>query len=156
LRQLKQRIELRSQLLPLDLEETRGYILRRLQLSGADSQANVLFPYETIAVVYRISRGIPRLINTICENALVSAYAEQLQSVPPEIIQEVASDFRLNVVAKPRAEEASGKDRKDETELWHAVKTLVELHNQLQSVKQSQEQASLQAFSEMRKHEPIV
>ncbi len=156
LRQLKQRIELRAQLLPLDLEETRGYILRRLQLSGAESQANVLFPYETIAVVYRISRGIPRLINTICENALVSAYAEQLQSVPPEIIQEVASDFRLNVVAKPRAEEASGKDRKDETELWHAVKTLVELHNQLQSVRPSQEQVPLQAFSGIRKHEPIV
>src|SRR5437879_5256156 len=87
LRQLKQRIELRAQLLPPDLEDTRGYILRRLQLSGSESQANVLFPYETIAVVYRISRGIRRLINTICENALISAYAQQLQSVPPDIIQ---------------------------------------------------------------------
>ncbi|PYV73907.1 MAG: hypothetical protein DMG96_21850 [Acidobacteria bacterium] len=156
LRQLKQRIALRSQLLPLDLEETRGYILRRLQLSGADSHGNALFPNETIAAVHRISRGIPRLINTICENALISAYARQLQSVPPEIINEVANDFRLNVGTKSRAEETSGKDGKDGKELWHAVKTLVELHNQLQSVKQSQEQASLQAFSEMRKHEPIV
>ena len=153
LRQLKQRIALRSQLLPLDLEETRGYILRRLQLSGADSHGNALFPNDTIAAVHRISRGIPRLINTICENALISAYARQLQSVPAEIINEVANDFRLNVGAKSRAEETSGKDGK---ELWHAVKTLVELHNQLQSVRQNQEQAPLQAFSEMRKHEPIV
>ena len=80
----------------------------------------------------------------------------ELQSVPPEIINEVASDFRLNVGAKSRAEETSGKDGKDGKELWHAVKTLVELHNQLQSVRQSQEQASLQDFSEVRKHEPIV
>ncbi len=156
LRQLKQRIALRSQLLPLDLEETRGYILRRLQLSGADSHGNALFPNETIAAVHRISRGIPRLINTICENALISAYARQLQSVPPEIIHEVANDFRLNIGAKSRAEETSRKDGKDGKELWHAVKTLVELHNQLQSVRPSQEQASLQAFSEVRKHEPIV
>src|SRR2546422_10020952 len=122
-------------------------------LSGADSHGNALFPNDTSAAVHRISRGIPRLINTICENALISAYARQLQSVPAEIINEVANDFRLNVGAKSRAEETSGKDGK---ELWHAVKTLVELHNQLQSVRQSQEQAPLQAFSEMRKHEPIV
>src|SRR5207248_10742775 len=126
-----QRSALRAQLQALDIEEKRSYNLRRLQLSGADSNGNILFPPETIAAVYRISRGIPRLINTICENALISTYARQLQSVPPEIINEVASDFRLNVGAKSRAEETSGKDGKDGKELWHAVKTLVELHNQL-------------------------
>src|SRR5439155_21131517 len=66
LRQLKQRIALRSQLLPLDLEETRGYIVRRLQLAGADSHANAMFPSETIAEVYLHSRGIPRVTNTLC------------------------------------------------------------------------------------------
>src|SRR5882724_6303734 len=70
LRQLKQRIALRAQLLPLDLEETRGYIQRRLQLAGANSHA-VLFPDDTVAKVYQHAHGIPRVINTVCENALI-------------------------------------------------------------------------------------
>ena len=73
LRQLKQRIALRSQLGPLDLEETTGYIQRRLQLAGVNSHAGTLFPTETIVKVHRHSRGIPRLINTVCENALITA-----------------------------------------------------------------------------------
>src|SRR5271157_5646935 len=64
LRQLKQRIALRSHLAALDLEETTGYIERRLQLAGS-SDPGLLFPIETIAAVHRHSRGIPRLINTI-------------------------------------------------------------------------------------------
>src|SRR5207249_10814147 len=70
LRQLKQRIALRSQLSPLDLEETRGYIQRRLHIAGAKSAA-VLFSDETVAKIYHHSHGIPRVINTVCENALI-------------------------------------------------------------------------------------
>ena len=152
LRQLKQRIALRSQLLPLNLEETRGYIARRLQLAGADSSANALFPNETIAEVYRHSRGIPRLINTICENALISAYARQLHGVPAEIINEVARDFRLNV-SSTRVDEANERNGK---ELWEAVKTLRELHNQLLGVAPSQQQASMKDFREVTKPQRIV
>ena len=83
LRQLKQRIAVRSQLEPLDLQETTNYIQRRLQLAGANSSTGDLFPEETIAEVYRHSRGIPRVINTLCENALIGAYARQLRRVPP-------------------------------------------------------------------------
>ena len=53
--------------------------------------------------VYRHSRGFPRLINTICENALIIAYARQMQSVTPEIIEDVAKEFRLDVVHSPEA-----------------------------------------------------
>ncbi len=106
LRQLKQRIALRSHLEPLDLEETRGYIERRLQIAGATSNAAILFPAPTVAAVYRHSRGFPRLINTICENALVTAYAKQMRSVTPEIIHGIADDFRLDVV-QPSATESS-------------------------------------------------
>src|SRR5438132_9104805 len=101
LRQLKQRIALRSQLLPLSLEETRGYIQRRLHIAGAKSPA-VLFPDDTVATIHHHSRGIPRVINTVCENALIGAYARQLRTVPPNVIEEVAADFRLNVVHTPR------------------------------------------------------
>src|SRR5437667_662053 len=81
LRQLKQRIALRSHLEPLDNEQTRGYIQRRLQLAGTNSHAAVIFPTETMARVYSHSRGIPRLINTVCENALITAYARQARCV---------------------------------------------------------------------------
>lgn len=102
LRQLKQRIALRARLDPLDLEETRGYIERRLQIAAAGSQVSTLFPEQSIKAVYRHSRGFPRLINTICENALVIAYARQIHSVSPDIIEDVATEFRLEVVRVPQ------------------------------------------------------
>jgi general secretion pathway protein A len=105
LRQLKQRIAVRSQLEPLDLQETTNYIQRRLQLAGANSSTGDLFPEETIAEVYRHSRGIPRVINTLCENALIGAYARQLRRVPPDIIDEVTADFRLNPADSRRVEQ---------------------------------------------------
>jgi general secretion pathway protein A len=97
LRQLKQRIALRARLDPLDGDETRGYIERRLQIAGWNPEANPLFPEQTIAAVYRHSRGFPRLINTICENALIAAYARQKPTVTPDIIENVAKEFRLNM-----------------------------------------------------------
>ena len=101
LRQLKQRIALRCQLEPLQEEEAKSYILRRLQRAGANSNATTMFPGETIASVYRYSKGIPRLINTVCENALIISYAGKAESVRPEVIDEVAKDLRLNVLSRP-------------------------------------------------------
>jgi general secretion pathway protein A len=100
LRQLKQRIALRCQLEPLQEDETQGYILQRLQRAGANSHATTMFPKETIASVYRYSKGIPRLINTVCENALIAAYAAEAQAVRPEVVDEVAKDLRLNVLSR--------------------------------------------------------
>jgi general secretion pathway protein A len=96
LRQLKQRIALRSHLSALDLSETKGYIERRLQLAGSPTPS-LLFPPETVAAIHQYSRGIPRLINTICENALIAAYARQASAVTPEMIDAIAKDFRLGV-----------------------------------------------------------
>jgi general secretion pathway protein A len=101
LRQLKQRIGLRCHLGPLELEEARGYIHRRLELAGACSHSGDIFPDETIGLVYKFSRGIPRLINTICENALVSGYGKQLKQITPEIIRQVAWNFRVDVITPP-------------------------------------------------------
>jgi general secretion pathway protein A len=97
LRQLKQRIALRARLAPLDADETREYIQKRIEIAGADLQGDPIFPPETAAEVYRHSQGLPRLINTICENALIGAYAQGAHSVTPEIINDVAREFRLNV-----------------------------------------------------------
>ena len=96
LRQLKQRIGLRCKLEPLDFEEVPHYIHKRLERAGAAERSQTIFPAETIGAVCRYSKGIPRLINTVCENALLTAYAMHSPAVTPEIVQEVARDFRLD------------------------------------------------------------
>lgn len=98
LRQLKQRIAVRAQLRPLSLDETREYIKRRLQIAGADPEsAATLFVPEVIAAVHRFSHGLPRVVNTICENALIATYARQLPVVVPTLIEEVAKQFRFDL-----------------------------------------------------------
>ena len=97
LRQIKQRVAVRTQLCALDSEETYRYIQRRLEISGEDANASPIFSMEAIATVHSYSRGFPRLINTICENALIAAYAKRLPSVTPEIVESVAKEFRLDI-----------------------------------------------------------
>jgi general secretion pathway protein A len=153
LRQLKQRIALRSQLLPLNLDETSGYIQRRLQLAGANSDS-AIFPPETIVRVHRHSRGIPRLINTVCENALITGYARQARSVTPDIIEDIASDFRLGVVHQPKVETASAND--EEGDARRAAKTLLLLHDYLQKLQSSQGEPRAAAATGASKHEPYI
>jgi TonB family protein len=105
LRSLKQRIAVRCHLEPLRGEEIRRYIERRLELSGADPQAAAIFPAETARAIESYSSGIPRLINSICDQALTVACARQLRVVPVEIIDEVASRFRLAPTAASRQTE---------------------------------------------------
>lgn len=95
LRQLKQRIALRYQLLPLTWEETQGYIAWRLKLAGANSDGPH-FPGATLEAVFHYSSGYPRLINTICENALISAYAAGARTIGVELVEEAARDLRLS------------------------------------------------------------
>ncbi len=138
LRQLKQRVAMRCQLEPLQHEETRSYILRRLQRAGANSHAVIMFPDETITSIYRYSRGIPRLINTICENVLICAYAEKANSVRPELVDEVAKDLRLNVLSHPPATPSAQRD---------IAKSLVDLVEALERIargNQAQETPSQQ------------
>ena len=151
LRQLKQRIALRAALGPLDAEETREYIQRRLQIAGADPNRNPIFPAETIAAIFRHSRGLPRLINSISENALIAAYARQVPTVSPEIIENVAREFRLDVVRT-----AAGNGSNDsEMSVQRTAKLLLDLAATLRKpVNGSDPGASVGA--EARKHEPYI
>ena len=153
LRQLKQRIALRSQLEPLDLEETKGYIQRRLQLAGANAHAGTLFPPDAMTAVFRHCRGIPRLINTVCENALITAYANQVRSITPQIVEDVAADFRLGVSYPPRAQVVT---KAGSHELAQAVTTLLQLHDYLQGMRTKEEELPAGATSGAHKHEPFV
>jgi type II secretory pathway predicted ATPase ExeA len=95
LRQLKQRIALRCRLDPLDLRETAAYIAKRIRLAGGDSLR--AFTREAVSAIYTGSGGVPRLINVICDNALVSGMAAGEQPVGQETIREVCADFDLPV-----------------------------------------------------------
>jgi general secretion pathway protein A len=99
LRQLKQRIALRTQLSSLTAQESATYIEKRLRIAGADPSSPPLFPAFAVERIHRYSHGLPRLINTICENALITAYARRVLSITAEIVDEVARDFRLDLPA---------------------------------------------------------
>jgi len=83
LEQFAQRLE------PLGAEETRGYIEHRLQVAGGDPS---LFDGAACEIVYEHSRGVPRLINILCDTALVYAFAEQKPKIDTEILGEVIGD----------------------------------------------------------------
>ena len=74
LRQLVQRVRLRFHLGPLDRREMREYIEHRLSIAGA---AEELFKEETFDKIYRYTGGVPRLINTLCDTALLCAFADE-------------------------------------------------------------------------------
>jgi general secretion pathway protein A len=124
LRQLKQRVALRAQLHPLDLNDTRGYMHRRLELAGSRNP-DQLFPIETVVEVHARSRGYPRLINTLCENALIHGYGQQSPSIPPEIIAEVAGELRLGT-QHPSIAELRG-ERESLQKVQQAARTLLDL-----------------------------
>jgi general secretion pathway protein A len=103
LRQVKQRIAVRCKTAPLTLEETHNYIQARLHIAGANG--NRIFASEAMDAVNFYSQGIPRVINLLCENALIGAYVENVQPVPENIVAEVAREFQfddLKPVAGPR------------------------------------------------------
>ncbi len=98
-RQLKQRIAVRTQLSGLTLIETRQYILQRLKQAGCPNGDTRLFPADTISTIHRVTQGLPRLVNLVCENALIEAYGVRAEFVTREIVQSVARQFRLDVEA---------------------------------------------------------
>src|SRR3984957_541505 len=96
LRQLRQRITLRCHTSPLTLEETFGYVAERLRIAGANGEP--IFSKEAIQTVQIYSRGIPRVVNLLCEHALINAYVDGVRPIPANLIEEVAREFQLDEV----------------------------------------------------------
>jgi len=93
LRQVRQRIMFHSRLPVLTEKETAAYISRRLAVAGCSDTS--VFPQEVVQSIYAISRGIPRVVNLLCEHALICAYGEQRRVISLEMIQRIAMDFDL-------------------------------------------------------------
>jgi general secretion pathway protein A len=92
LRQLKQRIAMRFRLRPLSEAQTRGYIWDRLWHAGSREP---IFSLPAIHSVFMYSSGIPRLINILCDNALISAFAAGQREVTDTMVEDAAADLCL-------------------------------------------------------------
>jgi len=92
-RALRQRIMVRCRLPLLSLEETQEYIASRLR--GAGGSGAQTFPAETVETIYSYARGIPRVVNLLCEQALIGAYADRSATVSPGNVRRVAAEFDL-------------------------------------------------------------
>jgi general secretion pathway protein A len=97
LRQLRQRLAFRLQLLPLAFRETVAYVRLRLATAGGVPD---LFTPRAFAVLHRFSGGIPRLINILCDNALVSGFARDEVQIGGRLIHNAARDLGLPAVTR--------------------------------------------------------
>ena len=93
LRALRQRIMVRCRLPLLSLEETQEYIASRLL--GAGGSGAQTFPAETVQTIYSYARGIPRVVNLLCEQALIGAYADRSTTVSSANVRRAAAEFDL-------------------------------------------------------------
>jgi general secretion pathway protein A len=93
LRQLHQRVMFRCNLLPLSLDETVRYVKSRLVNGGAT--AADAFSQESLEAMYVYARGLPRIVNLLCEHSLIAGYAAQVKVITPDIVRRVATDFDL-------------------------------------------------------------
>lgn len=96
LRQLKQRVALRCEIAPFELPETAAYMASRIRMAGGEAAR--LFTREAVMLIHEHSRGIPRTISVMCDNALLSGMALGRQPVDREIVMEVCRDFDLRAV----------------------------------------------------------
>ena len=90
---LKQRVAIKIALKPFSDEDTQDYIRHRMKIAGC---ATEIFTDRAMAEVYRYSTGVPRLINTICDNALLEGYLFKTKSIGESVIRAVAIDLGLN------------------------------------------------------------
>ncbi len=130
LRQLRQRITLRAKTHPLNLEETRGYICERLRIAGSDGRT--IFLPEAVEAIHRYSRGIPRVINLLCEHGLISAFVDGKENVGAETIHEVAREFDLDRI-EPVAPKAPDRSNGENLTLLEALKALASLVDQMRA-----------------------
>jgi general secretion pathway protein A len=93
LRQLDQRISIRYQLRPLTVDETAAYVLHRLTIAGGGSA--VTFTAKALQRVHRFTGGIPRLINLLCDRALLAGYSARMNRILPDAVDRAAHTLDL-------------------------------------------------------------
>jgi len=96
MRQIRQRITLCRSLVGLDRDDTRRYVAHRLAVAGRSAP---LFSDESLQLIYQYSRGVPRLINLICDNCLITGFAHQAAVIEADVVREVVADLPISSVS---------------------------------------------------------
>ena len=91
LTQLRQRVTLHYHLTPLNEFETVAYISHRLHIAGANSAP--IFQSDALPKIFQYTKGVPRLINGLCDRALLTGYVNEARTIGPEIVDEVAAEL---------------------------------------------------------------
>ena len=97
LRQLKQRIALRHHVSPLEVEEVGEYIQHRLHVASGDGR--IEWTPEALALIYEYSRGVPRLINVLCDKALLAGYVAETFTIDAAMIQRAIDDTECSMIS---------------------------------------------------------
>jgi type II secretory pathway predicted ATPase ExeA len=108
-RALLQRISVRYHIKPLNLQETREYVRNRLRIAGAGNGQRI-FPGSTVKSVHQYSEGYPRMINILCDNALLLGYSREKHTITPIMIKECHEDLKLDAGA-PKEQRAEPKKK---------------------------------------------
>ena len=98
LRQLRQRITIRSKTSSLTKAQTHSYIQERLRIAGAVPDEEPIFSAQAIDTVHLYSLGVPRVVNLLCEHALINAYVAHNRTIQPTVVEAVAREFQLDEV----------------------------------------------------------
>lgn len=100
LEQLRQRIAVFYHLIPLDIEDTKRYVRHRLKVASASQKE--FFTEKALELVFDFSGGVPRLINQICDSALLSGYIYGLDMVDEKVLAEVITESPITQIAGGR------------------------------------------------------
>jgi general secretion pathway protein A len=106
LRQLRQRIGVRWRLAPLSRDEVSAYVRHRLSVS-AGAERDHIFGDAALSAVYRCSGGIPRVVNLLCDRALLAAYSEGVPQIDTERVKRAAVELTGDVPAPARKSSSS-------------------------------------------------
>ena len=98
LRQLDQRVSIRYQLEPLDRDGVAGYVAHRLAIAGGSGAVG--FTTRALEMVHRLTSGIPRLINLICDRALLSGFSERTNRITPEMVVHAAESLDVQPLVR--------------------------------------------------------
>ncbi len=94
MRQLRQRISINCHIPPLDRVQSEAYIYHRLEHAG--NRNALIFTAECFDIIQQQTRGIPRLINIMCDFILLSAFVDETNSLTPQVVREIADDLQFD------------------------------------------------------------
>ena len=123
-RALLQRISVRYHIPPLNLEETRNYMKTRLEVAGA-KKGDSMFSKSAVEALYNLSRGFPREINVLADNALLLGYAKGIKKITPSIVRECYEDLQIEDrptkkdSQKIEFEKIEESEPINKTRIWH-------------------------------------